>query len=109
MNNTELREREVDGITERSKTQFSEYKNDLGVIHTVEIEWDKDTLDYHTIIQAENDRLHFSGFSIGYSGEGPEGLIWLLDECKMQYDRDDIVNPVEDSGKRMWTPTGRAV
>lgn len=73
------------GVTEYSKEQFLKYRDELGEIIKVEIA-KIDELEYTTRIHGTKAILILDGFSFGYGGEGPHGLIWLLKQCGLKYD-----------------------
>ena len=91
--------KETEKITERSKRSFEDYQYELGEIQMVSISWDKEYLEYTTIVQGEFESITLTGFSIGYKGEGPSGLMWLLDRCKIPYKKESITGKVDDKGR----------
>ena len=59
----------------------------LDEVRTVRITYDGE-LDLHTeVIDKFGDRLITDGFSVGYSGEGPTGLLRLLEDLGMDIDK----------------------
>jgi len=72
------------GVTEYSKEQFLKYRGELGRIIKVVIMEISD--EFSTYIHGSEAILVLDGFSFGYRGEGPHGLIWLLEQCGMEFE-----------------------
>lgn len=90
------------GITEESKKFVLRYLDKIGKTREIGIKWDKEKIEYITTIIGTTGRIIVDGFSIGYNGEGSNGLEWLLDLTRMRFIRDNIFNGVEDIGSRVW-------
>ena len=94
------------GVTISSKNEFTRLQDAVGKVECVVVtnliskpassfNGFRESLDTETIVVGDEARLHFSGFSIGYMGEGPRGLIWLLDQLNIPYSRKDIFTKPE--------------
>jgi len=68
------------GITERSKKAFISNRKELGKVRKVIMRYSTKRGDYVTTVVGEKGVLLLDGFSTGYGGEGPHGLIWLLEQ-----------------------------
>ncbi len=82
------------GITEKSKQFFSSVKHLVDEpIALVCFACDNVPVTYNTILWTRKDLiLLFSGFSCGYRGEGPHGLLWLCEQCGFTTTIDEIAN-----------------
>jgi len=65
------------GITELSKRYVNEHLAEIGEVEQVKIYVDEQG-DYITEIVGSEGVIIVDGFSWGYGGEGPHGLLWLL-------------------------------
>lgn len=76
------------GITELSKKYVDEHLPEIGEVKYVLI-YVEDNGDYITEIRGSEGMIVVDGFSWGYGGEGPHGLLWLLRD-KLGGEGDDI-------------------
>lgn len=75
------------GITRKSKEVFLENRHFVYPIQQVTINWDGEMVATETQIHgADGSIISLSGFGIGYRGESFRGMIWLLDQCGIDYD-----------------------
>jgi len=65
------------GITELSKRYVNEHLAEIGEVEAVKTYVDERG-DYITEIVGSEGKIIVDGFSWGYCGEGPHGLLWLL-------------------------------
>jgi len=70
------------GYTSESKQYVKRYLKRIGRIQSVLCESTKivGVGEYTTTITGENGTMKLSGFNCGYRGEGPHGLLWLMNE-----------------------------
>lgn len=76
------------GITESSKQFFIKHRNQLGTISHVSVLHMRDETRT-TVIGSENS-IELWGLNIGYSGEGPRGLSWLLEQLGIKFNPDRV-------------------
>lgn len=76
-----------------SKAFFLEHRHTVFPIAQVTISWDDDLPVRTSVISADGSTIDLSGFGIGSGagGEGVTGLIWLLDQCGIDYNRGNLV------------------
>ena len=78
------------GITQLSKDEFKKHRSELGDIKEVQIRDSHNLTSTETLVVGTEATLHLSGFCVGYRGEGPAGLIWLLKEVGAEYTEEQI-------------------
>ena len=90
------------GITRFSKDFVEKHLPKIGKVKQVIITWDED-VNYMTAVIGEEAVIQVFGFSLGYGGEGPNGLAWLLRLTNMQWDEVDVFGPKSNViGKMTW-------
>ena len=95
----------TNGITQKSKEYVTQYLPKIGTVQSVEIHWDKENIDYTTTITGTTGTINVTGFSIGYGGEGPHGLAWLLETLKVPVNAEKEIFAglgEENVGSRKW-------
>ncbi|WP_147640288.1 hypothetical protein [Paenisporosarcina sp. HGH0030] len=71
--------RNFNGNTRQQKEFFDENLGKLGDIKRVTHKRDGQSVEYETIIEGTEETMLLSGgFSSGYGGEGPNGLVYAL-------------------------------
>ncbi len=76
------------GVTEKSKNVFLENRHLVYPIQQITINWNGEMVATETQVHgADGSIITLSGFGIGYQGEGFRGMIWLLDQCGIDYDK----------------------
>lgn len=94
------------GVTIISKNEFIRLQDTVGKVECVVVtnlvfKPSDDASEYlypvdvETIVIGNKARLHLDGFAMGYLGEGPRGLIWLLDQLDISYSKRDIFTKPE--------------
>jgi len=82
------------GVTDVSKKFFLEYRHTVYPVAQVTISWaGENGMETRTsVIGADGSTIELSGFGIGKHGgsTGFAGLIWLLDQCGIDYDRETL-------------------
>jgi len=85
------------GVTKISKDEFARNRNRLGEIKQVRVENAISKTDTIVKVIGTEATLWLDGFAVGYLGEGPYGLIWLLKQVGVLFVEDQVVNkPVSD-------------
>jgi len=77
-NTVEITE-EPGGITRNSLQVFGDYKSRLGSILSIDIS--EHSNGYDTRLIGTDATMYLNGLSYGYGGEGPRGLLTLLDQA----------------------------
>jgi len=80
------------GVTEISKNEFERNKNRLGEIKEVRVEGATGKSDTIVKVIGTKAVLWLDGFAVGYMGEGPHGLIWLLEQVGVVFTEDQVFN-----------------
>jgi hypothetical protein len=84
------------GVTMYSLANAEMLLNARGVPMEIRVEADTETGDYKTIADFRDGSSHvFTGFSVGYCGEGPRGLHKFLGMCGMHIPFEQISNPAK--------------
>lgn len=83
-------EKHYGGDTRRSLQHIKNYKDKLGAIREVQIHYNDWGTEFSYFIGTDATLLT-TGFSIGYDGEGPRGLIEALEEV-------NVLDPSIDHG-----------
>ena len=79
------------GVTVTSKEEFTRLRLELGEIKKVVVKnLVTNPVDTETIVVGSEAHLHLDGFSMGYRGEGPHGMIWLLKELNIPFSDEDV-------------------
>ena len=81
---------EIRGITEESKKFVQKNLRKVGEVIEVAVQYDKENCFYRTTIVGEKKDIEVTGFSVGYCGEGPSGMIWLLVKLNMQFEEEQV-------------------
>jgi len=92
----------IKGITEESIKYLWECLPNIGKVEEVKIEWDKESCDYTTTVVGSEADVEVFGFSVGYGGEGPSGLVWLLGEVGMTFQPEDVFGSIKSKGIKSW-------
>lgn len=78
------------GITIASLKTFEIYGDQIGDIHSVSIiQKGKNEPAWTTKVEGDIADLYLYGFSFGYGGEGPRGLLKLLERCKVEWTEEE--------------------
>lgn len=108
---------ETSGVTDKSKELFKKLQeriplgeffrkvNRVHLVYVTEPSW-----DFLTYVVASDDRaILFNGFSWGYVGEGPKGLLWLLNQLGFECPRVSIAVLPTAHKPGAWTVTKRGL
>jgi len=103
------------GVTRKSKEVFLENRHLVYPIQQVTIIWNGEMVSTDTQVQgADGSIISLSGFGIGYNGEGFSGMIWLLEQCGIDYDKEMLsrmdmhspgsltLYPLEQNASKIW-------
>lgn len=114
---TVIHREESSGTTDRSKLLFEKLRDRLPLaeffrkvdrvhlVYVTEPGWD--FLTY--IVTTDNRAIVFDGFAWGYAGEGPKGLLWLLNQLGFECPRSPVAKFPTVHKPGAWTVTKRGL
>ncbi len=114
---TIIHREETSGVTDKSKVLFKKLQERIPLgeffrkvdrvhlVYVTEPSWD--FLTY--VVTSDNRAILFNGFSWGYVGEGPKGLLWLLDQLGFEHPRYPSALLPSPHKPGAWTVTKRGL